>query len=289
MIKKIDIDKNSGFCFGVDTAIKRAETELLKGNKIYCLGQIVHNDMEVKRLEDMGMITLSYDDFKQLKNANVLLRAHGEPPETYKIAKTNNINLIDATCPIVINFQKKIKKAYSEDEENNQIVIYGNKSHPEVIGLAGQIDFKAIVIEKEADLQNIDFTKPVKLYSQTTKSINSYKNISELIKQKATQEQSSGKSVINNTLCGHVSGREPNLKEFAKKYDVIIFVSGKNSSNGKMLFNVCKEANSNTHFVSSVTDLKLEWTDDVYSIGICGATSTPKWLMEKVKNKISQF
>ncbi len=283
---KIDIDQNSGFCFGVEAAIKKAEEELRKGKKLYCLGQIVHNDMEVKRLETLGMITLSYDEFKQLKNANVLLRAHGEPPETYKIAEQNNINLIDATCPIVTKFQKRVKKVYSESENGEQVVIYGKKSHPEVIGLAGQIDYQAIIIEKEEDLQNIDFKKPVKLYAQTTKSIAAYQNISQLIKQKSERNTNQENLKINNTLCGHVSGREPNLKKFAKEHDVIIFVSGKKSSNGKMLFDVCKQVNPNTHFISSPKELKPEWTNNANSIGICGATSTPKWLMEETKEAI---
>ncbi len=282
----IQIDQNSGFCFGVDVAIKRAEDELKNGNKIYCLGQIVHNDMEVKRLEDMGMITLTYDEYKQLKNANVLLRAHGEPPETYAIAKKNNINLIDATCPIVINFQKKVKKAHTESTNDEQIVIYGNKSHPEVIGLAGQIGYKAIIIENKEDVKNVNFNKPIQLYSQTTKSIKAYKNISNLLEQESKLNLNQENLKINNTLCGHVSGREPKLKEFAKNHDVIIFVSGKNSSNGKMLFNVCKQANPNTHFISSSEEFKPEWTNNADSIGICGATSTPKWLMEKIKKTI---
>lgn len=282
----IEIDKNSGFCFGVEAAVKRAEEELKKDNKIYCLGQIVHNDMEVKRLENLGMITLSYDEYKQIKNANVLLRAHGEPPETYEIAKENNINLIDATCPIVTKFQKRVKKAHDESKNNDQIVIYGKKSHPEVNGLAGQIGYNAIIIESEEDLQNINFNKPVRLYAQTTKSVKAYKNISDLIENKSGAKVNPDNLKINNTLCGQVSGREPKLKEFAQKHDVIIFVSGKKSSNGKMLFNVCKQVNQNTHFISSTEEFNPEWIKNARSIGICGATSTPIWLMEETKKVV---
>ncbi len=284
----IEIDPNSGFCFGVDSATKRAEEELKKGNKIYCLGQIVHNDLEVKRLEDMGMITLSYDDFKQLKNANVLLRAHGEPPETYSIAKENNTTLIDASCPIVTKFQKRIKKAHEEAKNEDQVVIYGNKSHPEVIGLAGQIEYKAIIVENEYDLEKINFDKPVQLYSQTTKSVQAYKKISVLIENKSSLKVKPENVKIKNKLCGHVSGREAKLKKFAKKHDIIIFVSGKESSNGKMLYNICKQVNENTHFISSVEELDQNWFKNKNSIGICGATSTPTWLMEQAKKEISK-
>ena len=289
MTKNIKIDKNSGFCFGVDEAIKIAEIELQKGNELYCLGQIVHNDMEVKRLEEMGMITLTYEEFKNLQNARVLLRAHGEPPETYQIAKENNIKLIDATCPIVSKFQQRVKKTFESSKDGEQIVIYGNKTHPEVIGLAGQISYKAIVVEDEAGLNNIDFNKPVKLYAQTTKSTEAYNKITDRIKGKLRLDENPEKLKVNNTLCRHVSGREPNLIEFAKQHDVVIFVSGKKSSNGKMLFNVCKEVNPNTFFISSTDELKPEWTENANSIGICGATSTPKWLMEKTKEKINRF
>ncbi|MEN8121599.1 MAG: 4-hydroxy-3-methylbut-2-enyl diphosphate reductase [Bacteroidota bacterium] len=284
----IEIDKDSGFCFGVEAAIKKAKEELMNGKKLYCLGQIVHNDMEVKRLEDMGMITLSYDEFKQIKNADVLLRAHGEPPETYKIAKENNINLIDATCPIVTKFQKKVKKAHDESVNDDQIVIYGKKAHPEVIGLSGQIDYKAIIIENENDIKDIDFSKPINLYAQTTKSIKGYQNIKDKIRQNS-ELFGENRFNIYNTLCGQVSGREPQLREFAAKHDTIIFVSGRKSSNGKMLFDVCKQVNKNTHFISSAEELNPEWIKNPHSIGICGATSTPKWLMVKTKKAINNL
>ncbi len=278
---KIEIDNHSGFCFGVEAAIKKAEEELAKGTDLYCLGQIVHNDMEVKRLENMGMKTIDYETYKKIKNVNVLLRAHGEAPETYEIAKKNNIRLIDATCPIVSKFQQRIKKAYQEEPER-QIVIYGQEKHPEIIGLSGQIAFKAIVVEDENDLNKINFNKPLKLFSQTTKSALKYQTVADKIHKKAN-----GKAEISKTLCRAVSGREPDLELFAQKYDVIIFLSGKNSSNGKMLFNVCLQKNPNSYFISSVDELKKEWFTNIHSVGITGATSTPKWLMEKAQEKIS--
>ncbi|MCF6242751.1 MAG: 4-hydroxy-3-methylbut-2-enyl diphosphate reductase [Bacteroidales bacterium] len=278
---KIEIDNNSGFCFGVEAAIKKAEEELKKGTDLYCLGQIVHNDMEVKRLENMGMKTIDYETYKKIKNANVLLRAHGEAPETYEIAKKNDIHLIDATCPIVTKFQQRIKKTHNEAPER-QIVIYGQEKHPEIIGLSGQIGFKAIIVENENDLHKIDFNKPLKLFSQTTKSALKYQIVADKIEKKAN-----AKAEISKTLCRAVSGREPDLEIFAKKYDTIVFVSGKNSSNGKMLYNVCLQNNPKSYFITSVDELKPEWFKDINSIGITGATSTPKWLMEKVQKTIS--
>ncbi len=281
--KNIEIDANSGFCFGVEAAIKKAEEELQKGTDLYCLGQIVHNDMEVKRLESLGMKTIDYDTYKKLKNAHVLLRAHGEAPETYAIAKKNNIHLIDATCPIVTKFQQRIKKDYDE-QPGRQIVIYGQEEHPEIIGLSGQIGFKAIVVSNEEDLNKIDFNKPLKLFSQTTKSAIKYFELAKKIEEKAKKD-----AEITKTLCRQVSGREPDLEIFAQKHDTIIFISGKNSSNGKMLYNVCLQKNPDTYFITSPDEIKKEWIKNSKSIGITGATSTPKWLMEKVQNKIAKM
>lgn len=278
---KIEIDKHSGFCFGVEAAIKKAEEELAKGTDLYCLGQIVHNDMEVQRLENMGMKTIDYEAYKNIKNANVLLRAHGEAPETYEIAKKNNIHLIDATCPIVSKFQQRIKKAYEEEPER-QIVIYGQEKHPEIIGLSGQIGYKAIVVENENDLNKIDFKKPLKMFAQTTKSALKYQALADKIDKRAL-----AKAEISKTLCRAVSGREPDLEIFAQKHDVLIFISGKNSSNGKMLFNVCLQKNPNSYFINFVDELKNEWFKNAQSVGITGATSTPRWLMEDVKKRIS--
>jgi len=280
---KIEVDQKSGFCFGVDLAVKKAEEEIQKAGKVYCLGEIVHNDMEVKRLEEMGMVTINQEQYKNLKNATVLIRAHGEPPDTYRIAKENSINLIDASCPIVLKFQSRVVKA---DDGQNQIVIYGKKDHPEIIGLSGQIDYKAIIVEKEADLDNLDLSKPISLFSQTTKPGSSYKKLAESLSNKMKQEENAPALKINNTICGQVSGRDENLIAFSKKNDVIVFVGGKNSSNAKTLYMLCKSINERAHFITATDEIQKDWfkTDD--SIGICGATSTPRWLMDKAKDHI---
>lgn len=279
----IEVDPKSGFCFGVDLAVKKAEEEIQKSGKVYCLGEIVHNDMEVKRLEEMGMITINQEQYKSLKNATVLIRAHGEPPETYKIAKENGINLIDASCPIVLKFQSRVVKA---DDGQNQIVIYGKKDHPEIIGLSGQIDYKAIIVEKEADLDKLDLSKPISLFSQTTKPGSSYKKLAETLSNKMKKDENAPALKVNNTICGQVSGRDENLIAFSKKNNVVIFVGGKNSSNAKTLFMLCQSINERTHFITTVDELKKEWFKPEDSIGICGATSTPKWLMDKAKDHI---
>jgi 4-hydroxy-3-methylbut-2-en-1-yl diphosphate reductase len=280
---EIEVDPKSGFCFGVDLAVKKAEEEILKSGKVYCLGEIVHNDMEVKRLEELGMMTIDHEKLKQLQNVTVLIRAHGEPPETYKIAKENGINLIDASCPIVLKFQSRVVKA---DDGQNQIVIYGKKDHPEVIGLSGQIDYKAIIIEKEEDLDELDLSKPIALFSQTTKPGSSYRKIAESLTNRMKKDDQMPALKVNNTICGQVSGRDENLIAFSKKNDVIIFVGGRNSSNAKTLYNLCKSINQRSYFITSTDDLQRDWFNINDSVGICGATSTPKWLMEKAKDYI---
>ncbi|MCF6183247.1 MAG: 4-hydroxy-3-methylbut-2-enyl diphosphate reductase [Bacteroidales bacterium] len=289
---KIEIDKNSGFCFGVVKAIETAESELQENKTLYCLGDIVHNDAEVKRLEDKGLITISREEFKKLKDVKVLLRAHGEPPETYKIAQKNNIELIDASCPIVLNLQKKIDKAYKDFKSiEGQIIIFGKEGHAEVIGLLGHTDNRGIVISEEKDLDKIDFSKPINIFSQTTKSRSSYHKIIEKIKDRMVEETGNNEInfIINDSTCRAVSNRDVFLKDFAKKHDTIIFVSGKKSSNGKVLYEVCKKQNMRSYFVSETDELKKEWFKPEDSVGICGATSTPEWLMKKVKNKIETF
>lgn len=289
---KIEIDENSGFCFGVVKAIEIAEKELEKDNTLYCLGDIVHNDAEVKRLENKGLITISNYEFKELKNTKVLLRAHGEPPETYKIAEENNIELIDASCPIVLNLQKKIDKAYIDfSTVEGQIVIFGKEGHAEVIGLLGHTDNRGIVISEENDLDKIDFSKPINIFSQTTKSRSSYHNIIEKIKERMIEERGNDEInfIINDSTCRAVSNRDVFLKEFAQKHDVIIFVSGRKSSNGKVLYEVCKKQNERSYFVSETDELKKEWFNYNSSVGICGATSTPTWLMKKVKIAIEKL
>lgn len=288
----IEIDQKSGFCFGVIKAISKAEEELAKGEPLYCLGDIVHNGQEVQRLTDLGLITISHEEFKKLRNVKVLLRAHGEPPSTYKIARQNNIELIDASCPVVLRLQKRIKSAYETEKtgktgnQDSQIVIYGKVGHAEVIGLLGQVDENAIVIESEADLHKIDFTKNIKLFSQTTKPLDGFNKLVKSISEKMAPD-----AVFEyfDTICRQVANRMPNIATFANKNDIVLFVSGKKSSNGKALYAHSKNINPNTYFITKpneVDDLKLDLTK---KIGICGATSTPRWLMEAVADKIEQL
>ena len=280
---KIEIDKKSGYCFGVTRAIKNAEEELEKGSPLYCLGDIVHNALEVERLAKKGLITIDIEEFKQLKNARVLLRAHGEPPSTYQIAKQNNIELIDASCPVVLTLQKRIKKKDSEKADGTQTVIYGKTGHAEVVGLVGQTDNRAIVIEDERDLNKLDFAKDIHLFSQTTKPLDGFKEISAIIESKM---RNGAEFKSYDTICRQVSNRVPNLKEFAEKHDIIFFVAGKKSSNGKVLFQECKKNNPNSHFVSDPKEVDTSLVKESMSVGICGATSTPKWQMEEVENLI---
>lgn len=284
----VEIDKNAGFCFGVVKAIEKAEGVLNKKEKLYCLGEIVHNQLEVGRLETMGMQTIDYNTFKGLKDCTVLIRAHGEPPETYQFAKQNNITLVDATCPVVIKLQQKVKIASEHPlQEQGQVLIYGKKGHAEVLGLNGQVKGRAIVISDFDDLNKVDYSKPISLFSQTTMSTNGFKEIEEEIsRRKNVSSYPSADFKSKNSICGHVTKREPSLTIFAKQNDVVIFVSGKNSSNGKMLFNISKSINPKSHFIQDKTELKKEWLLNANKIGITGATSTPLWLMEEVKNLI---
>lgn len=282
---KIEIDSNSGFCFGVVNAIQLAEMELSRNKTLYCFGDIVHNSAEVERLKKKGLITIDYNKFKTLKNCKVLLRAHGEPPETYEIAIKNNIQLIDASCPVVLKLQNNIKLGFDAIlKKCGQVVIYGKKGHAEVNALVGQTNGKAIVIGGIDDLKKIDFAKPINLFSQTTKSIEGFYEIQDEIKTRMikAQESENIEFIVNDTICRQVSHRQPQLREFVKKHDVVIFVSGQKSSNGKMLYQVCKEENPYTYFVSDVDELKTDWFKTNDSVGICGATSTPRWLMEKI-------
>ena len=286
------IDENSGFCFGVTTAIETAERELQKG-KLFCLGDIVHNGQEVDRLDKLGLETIDYDDLRTLHNVRVLLRAHGEPPSTYHIAKRNNIEIIDASCPVVLHLQKRIRETYQSLHGKNtgaQIVIFGKKGHAEVIGLEGQTNNTAIVIESINDLDRLDISKPIYLFSQTTKSVEEFEAIVEEIKRRRGDEaREESHFEYHNTICRNVANRVKRLQDFAKSNDVVIFVGGQKSSNAKVLYHNCLEVNSCTIFVSSETDLTpeiLEQCHQADKVGICGATSTPKWLMEKVKQFI---
>lgn len=289
---KVEIDTDSGFCFGVVKAIRMAESELKKRRSLYCLGAIVHNKVEVERLESLGIITIGHEEFRKLRNSRVLFRAHGEPPETYEIAKKNNIEIIDATCPVVLNLQKKIRCGYDEiSRQNGQVVIFGKKGHAEIIGLVGQTGGKAIIVEQPEDLNQIDYTKAVYLYSQTTKGKKNYEQFQQEIRKRMVEVQ--GVENIHfisfETICGEVSNREPSLREFARKFDVVLFVSDRESSNGMMLFQVCKEANPRTYFITRKEELDLEWIKGARSAGVCGATSTPKWIMEEVANRIREI
>ncbi len=285
---KVEIDEGSGFCFGVVTAINKAEEELAKGETLYCLGDIVHNSREVERLKTMGLITINREEFKQLRNAKVLLRAHGEPPETYMIARENNIEIIDATCPVVLRLQKRIKQEFLQDAANNekQIVIYGKNGHAEVLGLVGQTDGKAIVIEKAEEVKKLDLNKSIRLFSQTTKSLDEFQEIVAYIKQNISPEAT---FEYYDTICRQVANRMPKLREFAATHDLIFFVSGKKSSNGKMLFEECLKVNANSHLIDNEKEIDPSLLQNVQSIGVCGATSTPKWLMEKIYNHIQSL
>lgn len=282
---KIEIDEHSGFCFGVTTAINKAE-ELAVGGPLYCLGDIVHNGMEVKRLEAKGLITIDHEQLKKLHNVKVLLRAHGEPPSTYEIAKENNIEIIDATCPVVLALQRRIKRQYEEavnSKSGAQIVIFGKSGHAEVLGLVGQTKGHAKVIENLDDAKNLDFTRDIYLYSQTTKNLDEFHSIIDYIQQHI-DKGATFKSF--DTICRQVANRMPNIASFAQKHDVIIFVAGKKSSNGKVLFSQCKRVNPRSHQIENADEIDMEWFKDVQSVGICGATSTPKWLMEKCRDFI---
>ena len=289
---RVTIDKYSGFCFGVVYAIQMAEDELAKSGKLYCLGDIVHNNMEVDRLNNLGLEIIDHEQLAKLKDCKVLIRAHGEPPETYKTAIKNNIQLLDASCPVVLKLQHNIKEGYEEITKiNGQIVIFGKEGHAEVQGLLGQTDGKAIVVTSSDDLDKVDFNAPIYMYSQTTKSPKAFADLQEEIKKRKALvgNDDSVKFIVNDTLCRQVSGREPQLKEFAKENDVIVFVSGKKSSNGKMLFQSCLKENPNSYFVSEEKEIKKEWFVEDSEVGICGATSTPRWLMENVAKSIRKI
>lgn len=283
----IEIDKDSGFCFGVVTAIHKAEEELSKGSTLYCLGDIVHNSREVERLKEMGLITIDHQEFANLHNVKVLLRAHGEPPETYDIARKNNIEIIDATCPVVLRLQKRIKQEYMQEKaDDKQIVIYGKNGHAEVLGLVGQTQGKAIVIEKLEEVSRLDFNKDIRLYSQTTKSLDEFKEIIAYIKEHISPNVT---FQYYDTICRQVANRIPNIRRFAAAHDLVFFVSGKKSSNGKMLFNECLKVNPNSHLIENANEINEALLSGATSIGICGATSTPKWLMEETEQHICQI
>ena len=282
MAKNIEIDEGSGFCFGVTTAIKKAEEELSRGTQLYCLGDIVHNGMECERLKRLGLVTINHEEMSNLHNATVLLRAHGEPPATYRLADTNNIEIIDATCPVVLQLQRRIKAQY-ESLPESQIVIFGKNGHAEVLGLVGQTQGHAIVIEKYDDVMMLDFTRDIYLYSQTTKSLDEFHRIIEYIQQHISPD-ATFKSF--DTICRQVANRMPNIKAFASRHDLVLFVCGHKSSNGKVLYGECKSVNPNTYQIEGPEEINPSWLKGVNTVGICGATSTPKWLMEQCRDAI---
>jgi len=283
---RVEIDGSSGFCFGVIRAIRRAENELKNNGNLYCLGDIVHNGMEMERLGKMGLRTVSREGYFCLKDCKVLIRAHGEPPETYEYARRNNIELIDATCPVVLTLQGKVKKAYKKNStKNGQVVIFGKKGHAEVIGLDGQIQNRGIVLENIDDIHRIDFSRPVTFFSQTTKRIEEYYAIAEKIR---ANMKPGVPLEIKDSICRQVSNRVPHLKQFVRNFDLVLFVAGHKSSNGKYLFSICKEENPRTFHISRASEIDASWFEGVDSVGICGATSTPDWLMEEVKEWIDR-
>lgn len=283
---KVEIDEGSGFCFGVTTAIRKAEEELQKGDTLYCVGDIVHNGRECERLKGLGLITIGHEELETLQNARVLLRAHGEPPETYETAERNHIEIIDATCPVVLRLQKRIKQEYDNQDGNRrkQIVIFGKNGHAEVLGLVGQTHGEAIVIENLEEARKLDFTQDIRLYSQTTKSLDEFREIVAYISQYISPQAT---FLYYDTICRQVANRMPDIRKFAASHDLVFFVCGHKSSNGKILFHECLSVNPNSYRIDrpEAIDISL-LTDNVTSVGICGATSTPKWLMEACRDAI---
>ena len=279
---QIEIDSGSGFCFGVTTAIKKAEEKLADGNTLYCLGDIVHNGMEVERLHANGLVTINHEELDRLHDVKVLLRAHGEPPETYALAEKNHIDIIDATCPVVLQLQRRIKKQFDANPQA-QIVIFGKNGHAEVLGLVGQTCGKAIVVENVEDVARLDYSRDIYLYSQTTKSLDGFHRVIDYI-QAHIAPTATFRSF--DTICRQVANRMPNIGSFASRHDIIVFVCGRKSSNGKVLFNECRRVNPNSHLIEKPEEIDMAWFDGLASVGICGATSTPKWLMEQCRDYI---
>ena len=281
---KVEIDEQSGFCFGVVRAINEAEGALRSG-AVASLGDIVHNRVEVQRLEALGLRTISHDDIPAIEGQRMLIRAHGEPPKTYALAKEYGIEIIDATCPVVAALQRKVKEAYRKmSEVEGTVVILGKRGHAEVVGLIGQVDEKAVVVECEEDLEQVDFTRPVYFLSQTTQSIEKFNRLAEIMRKRLPEE---GMLTVDDTICRRVSSREEHLREFARQHDIIIFVCGRKSSNGKVLYNICQQANERSYNIEEASELQREWFEGVESVGICGATSTPKWLMQEIAEAIT--
>ena len=283
----VEIDKNSGFCFGVVRAISKAESALQElGGEVYSLGDIVHNRMEVQRLESLGLCTVTHEDMAQLQGRDLFIRAHGEPPTTFRRAEELGIRVIDATCPVVAQLQRKVVAAFEKmSGVGGQVVILGKRGHAEVVGLTGQVDDNAIVVEREEDLEQIDFVRPIFFLSQTTQSVAHFWRLAEVMKCRLRDESM---LTVDDTICRRVSNREKALGEFAERFDVVIFVCGKKSSNGKVLFDVCRKANEHSYNIEEENELQSEWFEGCRSVGICGATSTPAWLMERVASAVRE-
>lgn len=280
---EVIIDDNSGFCFGVVRAIGEAESALERVGDVYSLGDIVHNRVEVQRLEQLGLHTVSHEDMKNLSGRTLLIRAHGEPPRTYRMAEELGITIIDATCPVVARLQRRLREAYDNMKEvGGSVVLLGKRGHAEVIGLTGQADDDVVVIENEGDLNNVDFTRPIYFLSQTTQSIALFNKLAEDIKMRAGDVA----VTINDTICRRVAGREALLTDFSKSVDVVIFVCGRKSSNGRVLYEVCRSANPRSFNIEESSEIDLSWLEGAERVGICGATSTPRWLMEQVAESI---
>ena len=293
---QVEIDAGSGFCFGVTTAISKAEEELAAGGRLYCLGDIVHNGMECERLRRLGLITINHDDLRRLRGAKVLLRAHGEPPETYALAAQNGIDIIDATCPVVLRLQKRIKLRYEQVPGDGaagdgagrrpQIVIFGKPGHAEVLGLVGQTKGEAIVVASLADVSRLDFSRDIYLYSQTTKSLDEFHLIIDYIRAHIMP----GREFRSfDTICRQVANRLPEVRAFAARHDLILFVCGRKSSNGRVLYDECRRVNANTYLIEGADEIDFHWLDGVDTVGICGATSTPKWLMDRCLEAIKHY
>lgn len=280
---EVAIDPGSGFCFGVTSAITKAQEELAQGTTLYCLGDIVHNSEEVQRLHDMGMVTIDHTQLKELKEGRVLLRAHGEPPSTYHLAHKNGIEIVDATCPVVLQLQRRVKDCYDKSGDKVQIVIYGKKGHAEVNGLVGQTDGHAIVLESPDEIDTLDFTRDIALFSQTTKSIQGLRNMRDAIEKRLIAPAT---LTCHDTICRQVANRVDRLKEFAASHDLILFVSDAKSSNGRVLFNECHEVNPHTYMISNPSEIDHSWLNNIHNVGVCGATSTPRWLMENVRDTV---
>ena len=284
---KVVIDDKSGFCAGVVRAISEAERALEQGGEVFCLGDIVHNRVEVQRLESLGLKTIDHSDLERLSDSRVLIRAHGEPPATYQTAVERNLEIIDATCPVVAALQRRVKRAYEQMQScGGTVVILGKRGHAEVVGLTGQVAEDAVVVESEQDLEQIDFTHPIYFLSQTTQSVTLFNRICEVMKGRLAD---STMLTVDDTICRRVSSREEHLRAFARSVDVVVFVCGRKSSNGKVLFEICREENARSYNIEEAAEIDSAWLEGAQSVGVCGATSTPLWLMENVAKEIEKL